>query len=52
MTILYEDNHLLIVSKAAGDIVQGDKTGDRTLADMAAPPGPPCERLRRPGAHQ
>ena len=35
MTILYEDNHLLIVSKAAGDIVQGDKTGDRTLADMA-----------------
>lgn len=35
MTILYEDNHLLIVSKAAGEIVQGDKTGDATLADAA-----------------
>ena len=31
--ILYEDNHIIIVSKAVGDIVQGDKTGDRTLAD-------------------
>lgn len=31
--ILYEDNHLLIVNKRAGDIVQGDKTGDETLAE-------------------
>lgn len=31
--ILYEDNHLLIVNKRAGDIVQGDKTGDEPLAD-------------------
>lgn len=30
---LYEDNHIIIVSKEAGEIVQGDKTGDRTLAD-------------------
>ncbi len=35
MNILYEDNHLLIVSKQAGEIVQGDKSGDRTLADDA-----------------
>lgn len=33
MTILYEDNHIIIVNKQAGEIVQGDKTGDRTLAD-------------------
>ena len=31
--ILYEDNHLLIVNKAVGDIVQGDKTGDECLAE-------------------
>ena len=31
--ILYEDNHLIIVNKKCGDIVQGDKTGDKTLAD-------------------
>ncbi|MBQ9184376.1 MAG: RNA pseudouridine synthase [Bacteroidales bacterium] len=31
--ILYEDNHLLIVCKKAGEIVQGDKTGDEPLCD-------------------
>ncbi len=31
--VLYEDNHLLIVNKAAGDIVQGDKTGDTPLSE-------------------
>jgi len=31
--VLYEDNHIIIVSKRSGEIVQGDKTGDRTLAD-------------------
>ena len=31
--ILYEDNHLLIVNKRAGEIVQGDKTGDECLAE-------------------
>ena len=31
--VLYEDNHLLIVNKPAGWLVQGDRTGDRTLAD-------------------
>lgn len=33
MTVIYEDNHVIIVNKTAGEIVQGDKTGDRTLAD-------------------
>ena len=33
MEVLYEDNHVIIVNKAPGEIVQGDKTGDRTLAD-------------------
>lgn len=33
MLVLYEDNHLIIVSKTCNEIVQGDKTGDRTLAD-------------------
>jgi 23S rRNA pseudouridine1911/1915/1917 synthase len=31
--ILFEDNHFIIVNKQCGDIVQGDKTGDKTLAD-------------------
>lgn len=31
--ILYEDNHLIVVNKAVGELVQGDETGDRTLAD-------------------
>lgn len=33
MTVLYEDNHLIIVSKAVGEIVQGDKTGDTPLSE-------------------
>ncbi len=33
--VLYEDNHLLIVNKRAGDIVQGDKTGDIPLSEIA-----------------
>ena len=32
--ILYEDNHLLIVNKYPGDIVQGDKSGDECLTDI------------------
>ena len=31
--ILYEDNHLLVVNKKAGEIVQGDKTGDEPLSE-------------------
>ncbi len=33
--VLYEDNHLLIVNKPAGLLVQGDATGDKTLSDEA-----------------
>ena len=32
--ILYEDNHLIVVNKRGGELVQGDKTGDKTLADL------------------
>jgi 23S rRNA pseudouridine1911/1915/1917 synthase len=31
--VVYEDNHLLVVNKAAGILVQGDKTKDKTLTD-------------------
>jgi 23S rRNA pseudouridine1911/1915/1917 synthase len=31
--ILFEDNHLLIVNKQPGEIVQGDKTGDEPLVE-------------------
>ncbi len=34
MNVLYEDNHLIIVNKAAGEIVQGDKTSDKPLSEM------------------
>jgi len=33
MKVLYEDNHIIIVNKAPGEIVQGDKTGDVPLAE-------------------
>lgn len=33
MNILYEDNHIIAVNKAAGEIVQGDKTGDESLCE-------------------
>lgn len=34
MQVLYEDNHIIIVNKAPGEIVQGDKTGDTPLSDI------------------
>lgn len=33
MEVLYEDNHIIIVNKCPGEIVQGDKTGDRPLSE-------------------
>ena len=33
MTVLYEDNHIIAVSKTCHEIVQGDKTGDTPLSD-------------------
>lgn len=34
MQIVYEDNHIIIVAKQSGEIVQGDKTGDTPLSDI------------------
>ncbi len=34
MTVLYEDNHIIVVNKQSGEIVQGDKTGDIPLSDI------------------
>lgn len=36
MEVLYEDNHLIIVNKHPGEIVQGDKTGDVPLSETVA----------------
>ncbi len=33
MNVVYEDNHIIIVNKEAGEIVQGDSTGDRPLSE-------------------
>ena len=33
MEVLYEDNHLIVVNKWPGEIVQGDKTGDEPLSE-------------------
>lgn len=33
MNVLYEDNHIIVVNKASGEIVQGDKTGDTPLVE-------------------
>lgn len=34
MQVVYEDNHIIIVNKSSGEIVQGDKTGDTPLSDI------------------
>lgn len=36
MQVLYEDNHIIIVCKQSGEIVQGDKTGDTPLSETVA----------------
>lgn len=45
--VLWEDNHLLIVFKPAGLLVQGDETGDPTLLDWAAEDV--ARRFNKPG---
>ena len=34
LQVLHEDNHLIVVNKRVGDIVQGDKTGDKPLSEV------------------
>lgn len=48
LQVLFEDNHLLIVNKRAGDIVQGDKTGDKPLSEVAKEYI--AEKYNKPGA--
>ena len=33
MQVIYEDNHIIVVNKEPGEIVQGDKTGDTPLSE-------------------
>jgi len=47
MNVIYEDNHVIIVSKRAGEIVQGDKTGDVPLLDTVKKYV--AERYNKPG---
>ena len=48
MQVVYEDNHIIIVYKESGEIVQGDKTGDAPLSDAVKQYIK--ERYRKPGA--
>ena len=34
LQVLYQDNHIIIINKRVGDIVQGDKTGDKPLSEI------------------
>ena len=34
MKVLFEDNHIIVINKESGEIVQGDKTGDAPLSDI------------------
>ena len=48
MQVIYEDNHIIIVNKQSGEIVQGDKTGDRPLSDIVK--DYIKEKYQKPGA--
>ena len=48
MEVVYEDNHIIIVYKESGEIVQGDKTGDRPLSDIVK--DYIKEKYQKPGA--
>ena len=34
LQVLFEDNHIIAINKRCGDIVQGDKTGDKPLSEI------------------
>ena len=48
LNILYEDNHLIAVNKRAGDLIQGDRTGDMPLSDVVK--AYIKEKYEKPGA--
>ncbi len=48
LQVLHEDNHLIIVNKRPGDIVQGDKTGDLPLSEIVKQYI--AEKYNKPGA--
>ncbi len=48
LQVIYEDNHLLVVNKRPGDIVQGDKTGDIPLVEVCKQYI--AEKYNKPGA--
>ncbi len=48
LQVLYEDNHIIVVNKRPGDIVQGDKTGDKPLSDIVKEYI--AEKYNKPGA--
>ena len=48
MEVVYEDNHIIIVNKRSGEIVQGDKTGDRPLSELVK--DYLKEKYQKPGA--
>lgn len=48
LQILYEDNHLIAINKRPGDIVQGDRTGDKPLSEIVK--SYIAEKYNKPGA--
>lgn len=48
LQVLYEDNHIIVVNKRPGDIVQGDKTGDKPLSEVVKEYI--AEKYNKPGA--
>lgn len=48
MQVIYEDNHIIIINKESGEIVQGDKTGDRPLSELVK--DYIKEKYQKPGA--
>jgi len=48
LQVLFEDNHIIIVNKRPGDIVQGDKTGDQPLSEVVK--SYIAEKYNKPGA--
>ena len=48
LQILHEDNHLIVINKRSGDLVQGDKTGDTPLSDIVK--GYIKKKYDKPGA--